>query len=56
MPPKTTFKLQLLDQEVSKNFNVKYRLQVVKKCFTDIEGGIRPTINVLEAMRIADRA
>lgn len=56
MPPNTTSKLQPLDQGIIQNFKVKYRHEVVKKCIAEIDGGTNPSVNLLEAMRMAYKA
>ena len=55
-PPNTTSKLQALDQGIIKNAKVLYRHEVVRKTITNIEDGKPASINVLDAMRMLDKA
>ncbi|XP_047505969.1 tigger transposable element-derived protein 6-like [Pieris napi] len=56
LPPNTTSQLQPLDQGIIKNFKTLYRKEVVRKMIADMEQNTISSINVLQAMRMADKA
>lgn len=56
LPPNTTSKLQPLDQGIIKNFKTCYRKEVVRKMISDMEQQFASPINVLHAIRMADKA
>lgn len=56
LPPNTTSKLQPLDMGIIKNFKTFYRKEVIRKILTDMESGKKNSINVLDAIRYADKA
>lgn len=56
LPANTTSQLQPLDQGIIKNFKTFYRKEVVKKMITDMERNTVSSINVLQAMRMVDKA
>lgn len=56
LPANTTSQLQPLDQDIIKNFKTFYRKEVVKKMITDMEQNTVSSINVLQAMRMVDKA
>lgn len=57
LPSNMTSKLQPLDQGIIRSFKIGYRQQLLKKIIDAIdEDKILPTINVLDAMRMADFA
>lgn len=55
LPPNTTSKLQSLDPG-NNNFKTAYRHEVVRKIITDIEESKTSSINILEVVRMADKA
>ncbi|XP_046750601.1 tigger transposable element-derived protein 6-like [Diprion similis] len=56
LPPNTTSKLQPLDQGIIKNFKTLYRKEVVRQIVSDIEDGKKTSIDILQAMRMADES
>lgn len=56
LPPNTTSKLQHLDQGIIKNFKTLYRKEVVRQIVSDIEDGKQTSIDILQAMRMADKS
>lgn len=56
LPANTTSQLQPLDQGIIKNFKTFYRKEIVKKMITDMEQNTISSINVLQAMRMVDKA
>lgn len=56
LPPNTTSKLQPLDQGIIKNFKSFFRKEVVRQFLVDTELGNTSSINVLQAIRLADKA
>ncbi|XP_044586102.1 tigger transposable element-derived protein 6-like [Cotesia glomerata] len=56
LPPNTTSKLQPMDQGIIKNFKSLYRKEVVRNMLQDLEEKRDSRIDVLQAMRMADKA
>ena len=56
LPPNTTSKLQPFDQGIIQNFKCFYRKETVRKIIRDIESNTKPEINLLHAIRMADKA
>lgn len=56
LPLNTTSKLQPLDQGIIRTFKSIDRKEVVLKVIEDIESGKKPGVNLLEAVRIIDKA
>lgn len=51
-----TFQLQRLDQGIIYNSKIKQQHEVVKKYFAEINEGIKPVVNVLQVIRMEDKA
>ncbi|XP_043462863.1 tigger transposable element-derived protein 4-like [Leptopilina heterotoma] len=56
LTPNTTSILQPLDQGIIQNFKIKYRTEVVRKMIVDMENNTVSSINVLQALRMVDKA
>ena len=56
LPPNTTSKLQPLDQGIIQNFKCLYRKEVIRKIIADIETNMQININLLQAIRMMDKA
>lgn len=56
LPPNTTSKLQPMDQGIIKNFKSLYRKEVVRRMARDLDEGKKTSIDVLQAMRMTDKA
>ncbi|KAL4121977.1 hypothetical protein QTP88_014392 [Uroleucon formosanum] len=56
LPPNTTSKLQPMDQGIIQNFKTLYRKEIIRKIVYDIDEGRPCSINLLQSMRMCEKA
>ncbi|XP_050546377.1 tigger transposable element-derived protein 6-like [Daktulosphaira vitifoliae] len=56
LPPNTTSKLQPMDRGIIQNFKTLYRKEIIRKIVYDIDEGRPCSINLLQSMRMCEKA
>jgi len=56
LPPNTTSKLQPMNQGIIQNFKTLYRKEIIRKIVYDIDEGRPCSINLLQSMRMCEKA